>query len=59
MANWDWRTGMSLERSNPVLAERVGVSAPVDMTSVWGPCESIGKVLRAPVRSLQQKAAPQ
>jgi hypothetical protein len=28
MANWDWRTGMSLERSNPVLAERVGVSAP-------------------------------
>jgi hypothetical protein len=50
---------MSLERSNPVLAERVGVSAPVDMTSVLGQCESIGKVLRASVRSLQQKATPQ
>ncbi|SHH34126.1 four helix bundle protein [Bradyrhizobium erythrophlei] len=40
-----------------LLAERVGVMAALDLQSVLIQCESLGKMLRALIRSLQEKAA--
>jgi four helix bundle protein len=40
-----------------LLAERVGILAAPDLQPVLGQCESLGKMLRALIRSLQEKAA--
>jgi len=40
-----------------LLAERVGVMAALDLQPVLIQCESLGKMLRALIRSLQEKAA--
>ena len=38
-----------------LLAERVGILAPADLEMVMGRCESLGKMVRALIRSLQDK----
>jgi four helix bundle protein len=40
-----------------LLAERVGILAAPDLQPALGQCESLGKMLRALIRSLQEKAA--
>jgi four helix bundle protein len=40
-----------------LLAERVGVLPALDLQPVLTQCESLGKMLRALIRSLQEKAA--
>jgi four helix bundle protein len=40
-----------------LLAERVGILPVLDLQAVLVPCESLGKMLRALIRSLQDKAA--
>jgi four helix bundle protein len=40
-----------------LLAERVGVLPTLDLQPVLAQCESLGKMLRALIRSLQEKAA--
>jgi four helix bundle protein len=40
-----------------LLAERVGIVDAVDLETVLGRCESLGKMLRALIRSLQDKSA--
>jgi four helix bundle protein len=40
-----------------LLAERVGVLPALDLQPVLTQCESLGKMLRAFIRSLQEKAA--
>ena len=39
-----------------ILAERVAMLAKSDMETVLGRCESLGKMLRSLIRSLQEKA---
>lgn len=39
-----------------LLAERVGILAASDLERVLGRCESLGKMLRALIRSLQDKS---
>jgi len=40
-----------------LLAERVGIVDAVDLETVLGRCESLGKMLRALIRSLQDRSA--
>jgi len=40
-----------------ILAERVGILAAVDLQPILAQCESLGKMLRALIRSLQDKSA--
>jgi four helix bundle protein len=40
-----------------ILAERVGILAAVDLQPILAQCESLGKMLRALIRSLQDKFA--
>jgi four helix bundle protein len=40
-----------------LLAERVGILPVLDLQPVLAQCESLGKMLRALIRSLQDKAA--
>ena len=40
-----------------LLAERVGILPVLDLQAVLVQCESLGKMLRALIRSLQDKAA--
>ena len=40
-----------------LLAERVGILQVLDLQPVLAQCESLGKMLRALIRSLQDKAA--
>jgi four helix bundle protein len=40
-----------------LLAERVGILPTVDLQPVLAQCESLGKMLRALIRSLQDKSA--
>jgi four helix bundle protein len=40
-----------------ILAERVGILAKPDLEMVLGRCESLGKMVRALIRSLQDKTA--
>jgi len=40
-----------------LLAERVGILPALDLQPVIAPCESLGKMLRALIRSLQDKSA--
>jgi four helix bundle protein len=42
-----------------LLAERVGVLPTLDLQPVLTQCESLGKMLRALIRSLQEKAGTQ
>jgi four helix bundle protein len=39
-----------------ILSERVGILAVVDLQTVLAQCESLGKMVRALIRSLQDKA---
>jgi four helix bundle protein len=39
-----------------ILAERVGILAGTDLQTVLAQCESLGKMVRALIRSLQDKA---
>lgn len=39
-----------------LLAERVGILAASDLEALLGRCESLGKMLRALIRSLQDKS---
>jgi four helix bundle protein len=40
-----------------LLAERVGILPELDLQAVLGQCESLGKMLRALIRTLQDKSA--
>ena len=40
-----------------LLAERVGILAGADLEAVLGRCESLGKMVRALIRSLQDKTS--
>jgi four helix bundle protein len=40
-----------------ILAERVGILGAVDLQTILAQCESLGKMLRALIRSLQDKSA--
>jgi four helix bundle protein len=36
-----------------ILAQRIGMVSPKSVTAILGPCESLGKMLRALIRSLR------
>ncbi len=40
-----------------LLAERVGILPAIDLRAIFAQCESLGKMLRALIRSLQDKSA--
>ncbi|GAC1332751.1 MAG: hypothetical protein NVSMB20_04560 [Bradyrhizobium sp.] len=42
--------------THPMLAERVGILPALDSEPVLAQCETLGKMLRALIRSLQEKA---
>jgi four helix bundle protein len=42
-----------------LLAERVGIAGTADLQPILAQCESIGKMIRTLIRSLQQKASSQ